>query len=185
MEKARSWLITGFVALLLAASAGCHCAQQDYVLEVAWHGDPNSTPTAQVDIVAVNSLDEPRWKEMSVSDYFAPDSKQRASVEDEKLPLKFGDGNPADQTLDWKADPKIAAMWTKWYSEGATHLFILTDYPASAGASGGADARKQELPLGIDYWCKWPNCAQCQTPVQIEINTDGLKVLTPPPYTPN
>lgn len=121
----------------------------------------------QVNIIGANAVsDLPKWQTMSVTEYWQPDSPQRRDAE--KVVMKFGPGQPQEQTLS-----ATDAVWQRWLPS-ATYLVILVDLPGvSTDREGNADPRRLILPLDKKKWGSGTET------IELRVQESGVRLLTP------
>lgn len=138
------------------------CKERAYKLKVVADANFVATTTVQVDLVAANAADLPRWQNLAVDSY-------RGGGKD-VYSMSFGQGKPSTQALE--AD---AGLWERWLARNATHVFVIATIPGmlSEGAMGPADARMVELPLDD---CRWEGSPGM---LKVSLGATGLRVESP------
>jgi hypothetical protein len=150
----------------------------------------------EVDLLAVNNVENDRWENASVNRYWQPGDPLKGSV-----PTKVMIFNPKavqaaaatrpssstqsaaaaatqqsaiSQTLSAK-DP----IWDKWYAnkndKSVYHLYVLALLPGVfEDAPGDRDPRRQILPLNVEMW---PNGTK---DILLKVQTTGIVTVTTP-----
>ena len=138
------------------------CKERAYKLKVVADDSFVATTTVQVDFVAANAADLPRWQNLAVDSY-------RGGGKD-VYSMSFGQGKPSVQALEAEVE-----LWERWLARNVTHVFVIATIPGmlSEGALGPADARMVELPLDE---CRWEG-----TPgmLKVSLGVTGLRVESP------
>ncbi|MEI7730174.1 MAG: hypothetical protein WCO56_11420 [Verrucomicrobiota bacterium] len=120
-----------------------------------------------VDLVPVNAANLERWRTYSMTQYWQREDPMRANAD--KATFSFVK-SASQQTLKQSDDAK----WSNWMKTGAQYVLVLADLPGShADMPGNQDARRQILPLDINYWLDKPIV------LHIKVQESGVLVTTP------
>ncbi len=198
--------LSAIAALSVAAfAAGCAHGPGRYNVTVqldeamrqrlAQLGDRN----IEVDLVAVNSVENDRWENASMTSYWQPGDPLKGSVPtkvmyfNSKQAQAAATTNPAKpgQTASQAAtqpsgfSETLSAtdpIWYKWYAnkndKSVYHLYVLALLPGIiADQPGDRDPRRQILPLNQE---EWPNGTK---DILLKIEPTGvITVTTPKPH---
>lgn len=138
------FVLLGGTAMLMV---GCTDKVQPYLLVVECD-DAIAKRSVEVDLLGVTALEKPEWEAYSVSKYWEPDDKKRASAVD-KVIKEFGPGHPRRYVLSLK-DPAVKQIWSAWMGRGVTDLIVIAHLKSVTGDErGNADPRRKTLPLKL------------------------------------
>lgn len=173
-KMTRVWF--GVAVICLAGLAG-GCGEGFNVQVLLDKNDPGlkdekgALKSIEVNIVAVNDAEWPRWEQMSMSDYWEVGNAMRTSAV--KHVMTFSEGSPDFQVLK-KADP----IWQTWLKQRqAKHLLVLAFLPGIKDQVGAADPRRAILPLKVDRWEKY---YWGEDTIRIQLGSGGLTPLRQP-----
>ena len=156
-------ILSGTLLSLMCGCVGDAVGRYGVVLS----NERNPRQSVQVDVVAVNDTEYGQWRSYSMTDYWRPDDRLRRDAADYRRTFRFGLHQSAVQEL------KIEdAVWQKWESMGARHLFILADLGAFEDKMGENDPRRLILPLERRRWD--------DETIRIRVDSSGIRCLTPP-----
>jgi hypothetical protein len=121
----------------------------------------------QIDLIGVNASDLPKWRSLSVSEYWQPGDPKRRDAE--KAVLDFRQGKKLVQVF-----PAIDPLWNRWFATGAEHLVVLVNLTGLVtDREGDADPRRLILPLEKRAW----NSAA--TTIELRVQESSIRLLTP------
>lgn len=167
-------VLVGVAAVCLAAlSGGCEGFNVHVLLDKNDAGLKDAKGTLksiEVNVVAVNDTELPRWEQMSMNAYWEPDNAIRKSAV--KYVMTFSEKSPEELIL--KKDNPI---WTTWKERKATQLLILAFLPGIADQPGKADPRRVILTLDSS---KWENRYWGNDTIKIQLGAGGLTPLRQP-----
>jgi hypothetical protein len=156
---------SALLLVLLLTAVGCGTTKPKPPKPVQWNVSLTKVSPASIeaDLVGVTSLDKPYWQNINVSDYFRKNSSIRNGAR--KVTTTFKDGPT------WVLK-KEDAIWTTWFSYGATELMVIADLPGKY-SPGPSDGRRTFLSLDKKAWL-----APDET-IKVEIQDERIQVLTP------
>ena len=149
----------------------------------------------EVDLVAVNSLENDRWSNASVTNYWQPNDAFKGSIPTKVMIFNSKAVQQAAATST--AAPKTAAgaatqpsaysqtlsakdpIWDKWYAnkndKSVYHLYVIGQLPGVFDdLPGDRDVRRQILPLNVE---EWPSGTK---DILIQVRPTGIVALTTP-----
>jgi hypothetical protein len=173
MKMIKRVLVGVAAACLAGLAGGCEGFNVHVLLDKNDPGLKDAKGTLksiEVNIVAVNDTELPRWEQMSMSSYWEPDNPIRKSAV--KYVMTFGEKAPEEQLLK-KTDP----IWQTWKERKATQLLILAFLPGIADQPGKADPRRVILTLDSS---KWENRYWGNDTIKIQLGSGGLTPLRQP-----
>jgi len=167
-------VLVGVAAVCLAGLAGgCEGFNVHVMLDKNDPGMKDAKGTLksiEVNIVAVNETELPRWETIPMSEYWDPENPLRKSAV--KCVMTFGEKLPEEQLLK-KDDP----IWKTWKDRKATWLIILANLPGIKDQPGWADPRRIHMTLDSS---KWENRYWGSDTIKIQIGSGGLTPLRQP-----
>lgn len=102
--------------------------------------------SVRVDLVPVSQFELQDMEGYSVSKWWDPQDRKRASMAD-KITKNFGIGQPRSYLIK-TSDPEIKAKWRDWLNRRVTHVIVLADLPGvTQDLPGNADPRRKIIPL--------------------------------------
>jgi hypothetical protein len=109
--------------------------------------------SVEIHIRGINETEKQRWQQLSMTNYWQPDSQSAKSAMDRRITLYMGAGKPSIYEISKKDYPEV---WKKWEGNNASYLLVLVDMPIVANPyqdmSGNADARRLLVPLKNCCW---------------------------------
>jgi hypothetical protein len=150
----------------------------------------------EVDLVAVNDIENTRWQDASMTKYWQPGDPLKGSIPTKVMIFNptavqaAAATSPAPSTQSAKAaatqpsaySQTLAAtdpIWNKWYAnkndKSVYHLYVLALLPGVFDDQpGDRDPRRQILPLNVE---RWPNGTKN---ILLKVQTTGIVTVTTP-----
>ena len=157
--------VTNKIGLILTAFLmfGCAGGVQPYTFNVRVD-KVYKDASIEVNVIGVNSLEMPRFADMSVSDYWKPNNEIRTSENPPKVKFQF-------PTTDRAILSKESSIWHSWFGRDVEHIVFIADLPGVyEDRQGNVDRRRLILPLDSSFWSSLND----EQPIVIEITPQGI-----------
>lgn len=177
MVKSLNGMVKALLPLMaLAWATGCatrpEMAPRDIRVTVddSLRSPDGRLASVQVDLIAVNPTEYPRWTSVDVDEYWGPPAHQLQSAQDRYVMTFDYQENVATKVMR-KTDP----LWTQWKNKGAMDLVAIARIPgvARTGGVGQQDTRRLILPLDKRRWADLGE-------LRIQVSRSGITSLSQP-----
>lgn len=175
--------LTATALALLIPLLGCG-AMGRFDLDVtldhnAFQSELGTIPSVEVNFIAVNRNEFPRWYSYSVNQYWMPDDSMRvtAARQGQTAVATFGEHPPFEKVVS-----RTNEVWDAWKRKDAMHLIVLCNYPRTAeDKPGEQDVRRLVLPLEKQ---RWRGYFWGRRRIRFHVSPRGIDCLTPPKPPP-
>jgi len=159
-------VLTSVACLVLASCVTRPAPTRRFNISVAV--DPAlAASSLQIDLIGVNASDLPKWRSLSVTEYWQPGDPKRRDAE--KAVLDFRQGKKLVQVF-----PASDPLWQRWFSTGAENLVVLVNLTGLVtDREGDADPRRLILPLEKRAW------SSAVTTIELRVQESSIRLLTP------